>query len=119
MLLDVVLGDQHHYWLGTEKDKVGYLQNHDRSGDKLANDVFPKLVYGAGQSKTIRYFPDKLPIGIEKRDGRRLLFVYLVDACRCSRRIRSGAPIHGNESIGRNPGEIGPLGQHLTDKSPR
>ena len=78
MLLDVVLGDQHHYWLGTEKDKVGYLQNHDRSGDKLADEVFPKLVYGAGQSKTIRYFPDKLPIGIEKQDGRRLLFVYLV-----------------------------------------
>jgi hypothetical protein len=78
MLLDIVLGDQRHYWLGTEKDKVGYLQKHDTFGRKLADDVFPRLVYGTGQSKTIRYFPDKLPVGIENEDGRRLLFIYLV-----------------------------------------
>jgi hypothetical protein len=78
MLLDIVLGDQHHYWLGTEKDKVGYFQRYDRFGDKLRDDVFPKVVYGAGDSKTIRHFPDKLPIGIAKTDRDRHLFVYLV-----------------------------------------
>lgn len=44
MLLDIVLGDQDHYWLGTEKDKVGYFRNYERYGEKLDDDVFPRLV---------------------------------------------------------------------------
>jgi hypothetical protein len=76
MLLDIVLGDKDHYWLGTEKDKVGYFRDHERYGEKLKDDVLPRFVYRAGESKTIRYFPDKLPIGIG-RESRRYLFVYL------------------------------------------
>ena len=38
----------------------------------------PHLVFGAGPEKTIRYFPDKLPIGIAG-DGRTHVFLYLVN----------------------------------------
>lgn len=78
MLLDIVLGDKNHYWLGTEKDKVGYFRAGDRYGEKLKDDVLPRFVYRSGESETIRYFPDKLPIGIVKEDHDRHLFVYLV-----------------------------------------
>jgi hypothetical protein len=79
MLLDVVLGDKNHTWLGTEKDKLAYFRAVDIFGRRLDDDSYPRLVFGEGTAKTIRYFPDKLPIGIELGNGRyRHVFVYLV-----------------------------------------
>jgi hypothetical protein len=75
MLLDAVLSDPRHWWLGTERDKVAYFdQACDTERPRL---FYPKLTFGEGREKTIRYFPDKLPIGIAKQ-GRRHVFLYLV-----------------------------------------
>ena len=78
MLLDVVLGDRGQWWLGTEKDKVGYFQKVETFGRKLPEDVLPRMVFGTGSRRTTRYFPDKLPIGIAREADRRHLFVFLV-----------------------------------------
>jgi hypothetical protein len=74
MLLDAVLGDTTHTWLGTERDKVAYFDDAFESDTRL---FYPKLTFGEGRQQTVRYFPDKLPIGIAKED-RRHLFLYLV-----------------------------------------
>lgn len=74
MLLDGVLGDTRHWWLGTERDKVAYF---DDAFDQNTRIYYPKLTFGEGRDRTVRYFPDKLPIGIAKGDGRHV-FMYLV-----------------------------------------
>jgi hypothetical protein len=42
----------------------------------LRDDEYPRLVFGKGPNLTVRYFPDKLPIGYD-RDHRRHVFMYL------------------------------------------
>jgi hypothetical protein len=74
MLLDAVLGDTRHWWLGTERDKVAYFDDAFEHDTRIN---YPKLTFGEGRQKIIRYFPDKLPIGIAKGD-RRHVFLYLV-----------------------------------------
>jgi hypothetical protein len=74
MLLDAVLGDNRHWWLGTERDKVAYF---DEAFEKDSRLFYPKLTFGEGRDKTVRYFPHKLPIGIAKQDKRHV-FLYLV-----------------------------------------
>lgn len=74
MVLDTVLGDRQLQWLGTERDKVEYFS----TATNLRLKELPHLVFGAGPEKTIRYFPDKLPIGITD-DGRTHVFLYLVN----------------------------------------
>ena len=78
MLLDVVLGDTKHCWIGTEKDKVGYFQKLEVFGHKLTDNVLPRVVFGTGERRTTRYFPDKLPIGVSREDRDRIVFVFLV-----------------------------------------
>ena len=77
MLLDAVLASTGYTWLGTEQDKLAYfilgllktrLQKHE----------YPHLVFGEGDNHTFRYFPDKLPIGVEGNGGPRHVFLYLV-----------------------------------------
>jgi hypothetical protein len=77
MILDAVLADTRYTWLGTENDKLqhficGVLQSDLKKAD------YPHLTFGDGDRKTIRYFPDKLPIGAERNFGRRHVFLYLV-----------------------------------------
>ena len=74
ILLDAVLGDSKHWWLGTERDKVGYFDDAFENSSRL---FYPKLTFGEGRQQTVRYFPEKLPIGIAKDDGRKV-FLYLV-----------------------------------------
>ena len=75
MVLDAVLADRSVVWLGTEHDKVSCFQR--RVGDHLNVAEFPRLVFGNGPTKTVRYFPDKLPIGIRLREDP-VVFIYLV-----------------------------------------
>jgi hypothetical protein len=75
MVLDAVLADRSVVWLGTEHDKVSCFQR--RVGDRLNVAEFPRLVFGSGPTKTVRYFPDKLPIGIRLREDP-VVFIYLV-----------------------------------------
>jgi hypothetical protein len=76
MLLDAVLADRHHGWLGTERDKVAYFS--DRLQKDLPREWYPHLTFGEGKEKTTRYFPEKLPIGVARDGGRRHVFLYLV-----------------------------------------
>ena len=74
MVLDTVLGERRLEWLGAERDKVEYFS----TATSLRLKELPHLVFGTGPDKTIRYFPDKLPIGITG-DGRTHVFLYLVN----------------------------------------
>lgn len=75
MLLDAVLADRSFTWLGTESDKrscfVRQLQG------RVEPREFPRLTFGDGPKKTHRYFPDKLPIGIEQYRTDHV-FLYLI-----------------------------------------
>lgn len=75
MLLDVVLGSTNVTWLATEREKVAHFTLLLRS--RLNPEELPHLAFGAGPSRTLRYFPDKLPIGVQT-DGRHV-FTYLVN----------------------------------------
>jgi hypothetical protein len=75
MVLDAVLADRTCTWLGTECDKRSYFMRHLRGRIDLRE--FPRLTFGSGARSTVRYFPDKLPIGIQQ-DGIEHVFLYLV-----------------------------------------
>ncbi len=78
MVLDAVLAERRYTWLGTEQDKVAYFKSTFEQRGVGADPCLPHLAFGAGAEKVIRYFPDKLPIGIERDYGRRHVFLYLV-----------------------------------------
>jgi hypothetical protein len=71
MALDVVLGDRMYTWLGTEREKAAYFT--ERCG--VAPADLPTLAFVLRGQRTVRHFPEKLPIGIAS-DGP-ALFVYL------------------------------------------
>ena len=75
MLLDGVRADQSVTWLGSEREKRRYFKQ--RLGDRLRDDEYPRLVFGKKPNITVRYFPDKLPIGYEP-DQYGHVFIYLV-----------------------------------------
>jgi hypothetical protein len=76
MILDAVLADKHYTWLGTEQDKLAYFILGRNTS--LQKHEYPHLIFGEGDNHTVRYFPDKLPIGVEGDGGRRHVFLYLV-----------------------------------------
>jgi hypothetical protein len=75
MALDTVLAGRSWTWLGAEKDKVAYFRRECRG--RLEDRELPHLTFGAGASQVVRYFPDKLPIGM-RVDGPEHVFVYLM-----------------------------------------
>jgi hypothetical protein len=76
MLLDAVLAGDKITWLATEREKVAHFTVllHGR----LDREELPHLVFGTDTSKTIRYFPDKLPIGVHN-ESRAHVFTYLAN----------------------------------------
>ena len=75
MLLDAVLDDREFTWLGPSMDKRRHFIRH--LGDRLELRDYPHLLFGDGPEKTVRYFPDKLPIGMQPHADAHV-FVYLV-----------------------------------------
>jgi len=73
MLLDAVLADPDRNWLATELDKVSYFTLTYR----IPRQDLPSLTFRAEDAETVRYFPEKLPIGRDA-DGRTHLFLYLL-----------------------------------------
>ena len=74
MVLDGLLADRSvTTWLGAEREKCRYFKQH--LGDRLRDDEYPRLVFGKRPNVTVRYFPDKLPIGHDD-DHRRHVFMY-------------------------------------------
>jgi len=75
MVLDAVLVEREFLWLGTERDKYAHFVCLLRGA--LQNDELPRLVFRKdAQDQTVRYFPDKLPIGIDQETERHV-FVFL------------------------------------------
>ena len=75
MLLDTVLDDGSCTWLGPPIDKRRHFMRHLES--RLDPREYPNLLFGDGPGKTARYFPDKLPIGIQPYAGWAALFAAL------------------------------------------
>ena len=64
MILDAVLGDRRCWWLSPEGDKRRFFGL--RRDNWLRPEDYPHIAFGSGRQRTIRCFPDKLPIGIGK-----------------------------------------------------
>ncbi len=75
MILDAVLGDRRCWWLSPAEDKRTFF---DARESGLRDEEHPHISFGAGRDKIIRCFPDKLPIGVDKEDSGRFVFLYLV-----------------------------------------
>lgn len=75
MLLDAVMGSPDVTWLATERDKLAHFTVLLRT--QLRRDELPHLTFGQADQTTVRFFPDKVPIGIGP-DGREHVFTYLV-----------------------------------------
>jgi hypothetical protein len=77
MILDAILADRRCWWLSPADDKWKFFclmrDNYLRPED------YPHIAFGSGRQRTIRCFPDKLPIGVEKDSTNRLVFVYLMN----------------------------------------
>jgi hypothetical protein len=77
MILDAILADRRCWWLSPADDKWKFCcllrDNYLRPED------YPHIAFGSGRQRTIRCFPDKLPIGVEKDSTSHLVFVYLVN----------------------------------------
>jgi hypothetical protein len=77
MILDAILADRRRWWLSPADDKWKFFclmrDNYLRPED------YPHIAFGSGRQRSIRCFPDKLPIGVEKDSSGHLLFVYLVN----------------------------------------
>jgi hypothetical protein len=74
MILDGVLADTTLMWLATERDKRRHFI--ERLGNRLDDHEYPRLVFGTPPKTTTRYFPDKLPIGVDHEEHRHV-FLYL------------------------------------------
>jgi hypothetical protein len=59
MVLDAIVEDP-DLWLGTADEKISHLTTLLR----IQAAVLPQVAAGAGDSRTVRYFPERLPIGI-------------------------------------------------------
>ena len=74
MVLDRVLAAPDVTWLASEGDKV----RHFTQTTRLRTEDLPKLVFRGVAGETVRYFPDRLPIGVHP-DRRTHEFVYVVN----------------------------------------
>lgn len=77
MILDAVLGDRRCWWLSPADDKWRFFCL--RQDNDLRPEDYPHIAFGSGGRRTMRRFPDKVPIGIEKDRTSHLVFVYLVN----------------------------------------
>jgi hypothetical protein len=75
MLLDAVLADRTCTWLGTQRDKYNYFVR--LLYKRVETCEFPHLRFGREPHLTVRFFPEKLPIGVQA-DRTEHVFLYLV-----------------------------------------
>ena len=73
MLLDHLIAHRAFTWLGAEQDKVA----HFLATTSIRREELPRLTFGRGADVTVRYFPDKLPVGVSP-DGRSHVLLYLL-----------------------------------------
>jgi hypothetical protein len=73
MILDHVVASRDVTWLGSERDKLAHFTMHT----PVPREELPSVTFGEGAKTTVRYFVDKLPIGVTA-DGRTHIVLYLV-----------------------------------------
>ena len=73
MILDAVLAERRLTWLATERDKLSYFTLALR----VPRHDLPSLTFRSDDSETVRYFPEKRPIGLDS-DGRAHVFLFLL-----------------------------------------
>jgi hypothetical protein len=76
MILDHVLAHRDVTWLGAEEDKLA----HFLTTTSLRREELPRLAFGHGADVTIRFFPDKLPIGVSSDRRSHTVLYLLTDA---------------------------------------
>jgi hypothetical protein len=74
MVLDAIVEDPEMVWLGTAEDKAAHLT----ALTSIAPEQLPHVTSGSGERRTVRYFPDRLPIGIHLA-GRGVLVYFVLD----------------------------------------
>jgi hypothetical protein len=74
MVLDAIVEDPDLVWLGTVAEKTAHLTTLIRIG---STDL-PHITVGDGDARTVRYFPDRLPIGVHPA-GRGVVVYVLTD----------------------------------------
>ena len=79
MILDAVLGNRRCWWLSPADDKWRFFCL--KRDNYLRPEDYPHIAFGSGRQRTVRCFPDKLPIGVEKDRTDHLVFLYLVNRC--------------------------------------
>ena len=72
MVLDAVLADRGRTWLATEQDKL----THFTLTHRIPRQDLPSLTFRSEDAETVRYFPDKLPIGVDLEGA--YTFIYIV-----------------------------------------
>lgn len=77
MVLDAILEHPDIVWLATPEEKVAHLTTLTR----VPLEDLPHVVIGQGDARQVRYFPDRLPIGIHP-EGRVVLVYLVVDPSR-------------------------------------
>ena len=70
MLLDAILENPESLWMSSSAEKVDYLSRRS-----IPLDDAPHLVIRQGDQHRVRYFPDRLPIGVHPSGH--VVFVYL------------------------------------------
>ena len=73
MVLDAIVEDPDLVWLGTADEKAAHLTALTR----IAPEDLPHVTVGQGEARTIRYFPERLPIGIHLAGRGVLVYVVL------------------------------------------
>jgi hypothetical protein len=75
MVLDAIVEDPDLVWLGTAAEKTAHLTTLIR----IEPADLPHITVGDGDARTVRYFPDRLPIGIHLA-GRGVVIYVVTDA---------------------------------------
>ncbi len=73
MVLDAIVEDPEMVWLGTTEDKTAHLT----ALTSIRPEQLPHVTSGIGECRTVRYFPDRLPIGIHLAGRGVLVYVAL------------------------------------------
>ena len=60
MVLDAIVEDPDLVWLGSPEEKTAHLATLIR----IDRTDLPHITFGEGDGRTVRFFPDRLPIGI-------------------------------------------------------
>jgi hypothetical protein len=76
MLLDAIVESPELVWLATTEEKVVHLTTLTR----IEPTQLPHVTTGQGADRTVRYFPERLPIGIHPAGRGVLVYVFAGDS---------------------------------------